>query len=77
MDAIDPRHVVALAAVVQRVVDESGDSADFNAHAWTTSWIQKPVPALGGACPAEYMGAPEGRALTESLVWRMQSGAYS
>ena len=73
----DPRHVSALAAVVQHVVDESGDPAGFDALAWTTRWLAQPLPALGWACPIEHMSTPEGRALLESLIMRMQSGAYS
>lgn len=77
MGSIDPRDVSALAALVQRVVDESGDPVGFDALAWTTRWLHHPVPASGGACPAEYMATPEGRALVETLILRMQSGAYS
>lgn len=77
MGSADPRDVSALAALVQRVVDESGDPVGFDALAWTTRWLHRPVPALGGACPVEYMATPEGRALVETLLMRMQSGAYS
>lgn len=76
MGPIDPLHVAALAAVAQRIVSESGDPAGFDAHAWTMGWIQRSVPALGGARPADYMGTAEGRALLETLILRMQSGAY-
>jgi uncharacterized protein (DUF2384 family) len=77
MGSADPRDVSALAALVQRVVDDSGDPVGFNALAWTTRWLHRPVPALGGACPAEYMATPESRSLVETLIMRMQSGAYS
>jgi uncharacterized protein (DUF2384 family) len=72
-----PRDVSALAALVQRIVDESGDPVCFDAVAWTTRWLGRPLPALGGARPAEYMATPEGRAVIETLILRMQSGAYS
>ncbi len=77
MGSADPRDVPVLVALVQRVVDDSGDPVGFNALAWTTNWLHRPVPALGGACPAEYMATPEGRALFRTLIMRMQSGAYS
>ncbi|WP_298824255.1 MbcA/ParS/Xre antitoxin family protein [uncultured Piscinibacter sp.] len=77
MGADELQYVSALAALVQRVVDESGDPAGFDALAWTRQWINEPVPALGGACPAELMGTAEGRAVVETLVMRMQSGSYS
>ncbi len=37
-------------------------------------WLRQPIPALGGACPAEYMATPDDRALVEALIMRMQSG---
>jgi hypothetical protein len=77
MDGDDFQHVHALAAVVQRIVDESGDPAGFDALAWTLGWVHVPVPALGGARPLDCMKSAEGRALVESVVLRMQSGAYS
>lgn len=49
MSTADPRDVSALAALVQRVVDESGDSTGFDALVWTTHWLHQPASALGGA----------------------------
>lgn len=69
--------MAALVALVQRVVNESGDPVGFDARAWTTRWLRRRIPALGGACPAEYMATPDGRALVKTLIKRMQSGAYS
>lgn len=77
MDPVDARDVSALAAIVQRLVNESGDPVGFDALVWTKCWLHRPAAALGGLCPAEYMTTPEGRALVEQLIMRMQSGAYS
>lgn len=77
MDPVDPQYVEALTAVVQRIVNESGDPVGFDARSWTVEWIHESVPALGGARPIDYMGTAEGRALVETLVLQMQSGAYS
>ncbi len=77
MDADDLQHMRTLAAVVRRIVDESGDPAGFDALAWTLQWVHAPVPALGGATPLDCMRSAEGRALVETLVLRLQSGAYS
>lgn len=77
MDPVDPQYVEALTAVVQRIVNESGDPVGFDARSWTVEWIHESVPALGGARPIDYMGTAEGRALVEALVLQMQSGAYS
>jgi len=69
--------VSTLATVVQRIVDESGDPSQFDALAWTKRWLDRPCAALGGARPADHMTTPQGRALVETLILRMQSGAYS
>jgi hypothetical protein len=76
MAPIQPQYVAALAAVVRRVVDESGGAEGFDVQAWTTDWFQASLPALGGSRPAEYMGTIEGRSFVAALVLRMQSGAY-
>jgi uncharacterized protein (DUF2384 family) len=77
MSLPDPNAVSALATLVERIVVESGDPLGFDALAWTRRWLDRPLPALGGARPADYMATPEGRALVEALILRMQSGAYS
>ena len=77
MDAVDPQCMEALTVVVQRIVNESGDPVGFDARAWTLEWVNEPVPALGGARPIDYMLTAEGSALVETLVHRMQTGAYS
>lgn len=74
---VDPEHLAALAAVVQRIVTESGDPTGFDAVAWTERWIRESVPALGGASPSDYMDTAEGRELVKTLILQMQSGAYS
>ena len=76
MTSPDPRQLSALALLVERIVRESGNPVGFDALTWTKGWVERPLPALGGACPADYVSTPEGMALVESLVMRMQSGAY-
>ena len=63
----DARDVAALATLVQRLVNESGNPEGFDALKWTTRWLNSPV---------SYMRTPEGRAQIEALIARMQSGAY-
>ncbi|MBK7531960.1 MbcA/ParS/Xre antitoxin family protein [Piscinibacter sp.] len=77
MNPPDPRDVAALAELVQKIVCESGDPTGFDALTWTTRWLQRPLPAFGGECPAAFMATSEGRALVATLVMRMQSGAYT
>jgi len=72
--------VVGLAKLigqVQTMVEESGDPRGFNAAHWVSDWLDSPLPALGGKCPADYMDTAEGRELVGSLLMMMQSGAYA
>lgn len=62
---------------VQTIVEESGNPVGFDAAQWTASFLLRPMPALGGKAPNEFMGTKEGQALIESLILRMQTGVYS
>ena len=76
----ESERVVGLARLigqVQTMVEESGDPTGFDAAAWTARWLNEPLPALGEAKPAEFMGTMEGQRLISNLLARTQSGAYS
>jgi putative toxin-antitoxin system antitoxin component (TIGR02293 family) len=62
---------------VQAMVEESGDPTGFDAAKWVAEWLDKPVPALDGHRPAEYMKTNEGRELVSRLLAMAQSGAYA
>lgn len=62
---------------VQRMVDESGDSTNFDAALWLAQWLAEPNPALGGVPPGQYMDTAEGFMLISDTLARMQSGAYA
>lgn len=66
-----------LVGQVQVTVEQSGDPAGFDAARWVADWLDRPSPALGGRCPAEYMDTAEGQELVSALIARMQSGAYA
>lgn len=66
-----------LVGQVQVMIEQSGDSTGFDAAKWLADWLDKPSPALGGRCPAEYMDTAEGQELVSGLIGRMQSGAYA
>lgn len=68
--------VSRLVGQAQRMVEESGNPDGFDAGAWVASWIERPVPALGGRKPAELMDTAEGQALVATVLSRAQSGAY-
>jgi len=62
--------------LVERIVQESGNPADFDAAKWTTEWLRESNAALGGRKPAEYLDSEEGCAIVRGLVLQMQSGAF-
>lgn len=66
-----------LVGQVQAMVDESGDPEGFNAAEWVAQWLEEPLPALGGQCPAELIDTAEGQAIVSNLLTRMQSGTYA
>ena len=66
-----------LVGQVQAMVDESGDPQGFNAAEWVAQWLEEPLPALGGQCPAELIDTAEGQAIVSNLLTRMQSGTYA
>lgn len=76
----DSSRVVGMAKLVgqvQAMVEESGTPAGFDSAKWVASWLEQPLPALGGKRPAEFMDTAEGQAIVSQLVARMQSGAYA
>jgi uncharacterized protein (DUF2384 family) len=66
-----------LAALVQRMVRESGNPNGFDAQAWVLGWLNEPLPALGGRPPSEVLKEPDGFERISTVLARMQSGAYS
>ncbi len=67
----------ALIGQVEVMLQESGGGQPFDAAAWVASWLQRPVPALGGRKPAEYMDSVEGQKLVAHTLAMAQSGAYA
>jgi putative toxin-antitoxin system antitoxin component (TIGR02293 family) len=62
---------------VEIMVAESGDPTGFNAAHWVAEWLERPVPALNNAKPADFMDTIEGQELVSSLLAKMRSGAYA
>ncbi len=69
--------VARLVGQVEQTVRDSGDPDGFDAARWTASWLQRSLPALGGARPGELMDTAEGREIVSGLVAQMQSGTYA
>jgi putative toxin-antitoxin system antitoxin component (TIGR02293 family) len=66
-----------LVGQVQVMVEQSGDPRGFDPAKWVADWLDRPLPALGGRCPADYMDTSEGQELIASLLAKVQSGAYA
>jgi putative toxin-antitoxin system antitoxin component (TIGR02293 family) len=62
---------------VQAIVEASGNPEGFDAAAWVGTWLDRPLPALGGQRPAELMDTAEGQAVVANMILRSQSGAYA
>ena len=77
VDADRERAIGRLAKRVQAMVEESGNPEGFGALRWTEAFLLRPIPALGGKTPNEFMETEEGQALIENSISRMQSGGYA
>jgi putative toxin-antitoxin system antitoxin component (TIGR02293 family) len=80
LSADDSERVVGMSNLigqVQTMVEQSGNAEGFDAAKWVAHWLEEPIPALGGACPANYMDTMEGQKLVSNLLATMQSGAYA
>jgi putative toxin-antitoxin system antitoxin component (TIGR02293 family) len=79
----DSEKIVGMAKLIGQVetmLEESGDPElmkDFDAARWLTHWMEEPIPALGGASPADYMDTIEGQEMISKLLATMQTGAYA
>lgn len=66
-----------LVGQVEQMVKQSGDATDFDAGRWLGEWLQRPLPALAGKKPAEFMDTMVGQNLLSKLLSQSQSGAYA
>lgn len=62
---------------VQAIVEDAGSVADFDAAVWAATWLEQPLPALGGQRPAEWMDTAEGQETVFHLLDQIGSGAYA
>lgn len=65
-----------LSGQVEVMLSQSGNGEKFDADRWVGGWLYHPLPALGGARPADYMDTIEGQELVSGLLAQSQSGAY-
>ena len=69
--------MVRLVGQVEQMALDAGSADGFDAARWVAQWIERPVPALGNAKPADFMDTAVGQGLICDLVAKMQSGAYA
>lgn len=67
----------SLTTLVQRMVEEAGDTAGFDAHLWLQEWMSQPLPALNNRCPKDVLGELGGFDLVQSTLLRIRAGAFS
>jgi putative toxin-antitoxin system antitoxin component (TIGR02293 family) len=66
-----------LVGQLEAMIQDSGDPANFDARAWMARWLTEPLPAFGGARPADLMDTMEGQGLVSAALAKIQSGAYA
>jgi len=69
--------LMRVSAKLWQLLAESGDPrevAEFNVDAWVSTWINAPLPELGGSTPAALLRNPDGQRVVETLLERMRGG---
>ncbi len=69
--------LMQLIGQVAFMVDDTGDSTNFDAARWVGEWLERPVPALGGAKPSDYMDTTTGQRLVSNLLVQSQLGVFA
>lgn len=69
--------IISLAALVQRMVEESGNPIGFDSQAWLEDWLASLVPALGNRRLLDFLNEPGGVEVVRSILLRAQDGVYS
>ena len=69
--------IARLVRQAECLVRDSGGSEDFNAAMWVAAWLDRPLPALGGKRPGEFIHTADGRTLVADLLAQQWSGAYA
>jgi len=79
-DVSDSERVLALARIIGQLVSAS-PSVDPRASIlmlrWLGSWLERPLPALGGLPPCVLMDTAEGRQLVSLTLAQMVDGSYA
>jgi putative toxin-antitoxin system antitoxin component (TIGR02293 family) len=76
----ESERVIGIARLVgqaENLVRESGGPREFDAATWVSAWLDRPLPALDGKRPGQFMDTADGRMLVADLLSQQQSGAYA
>jgi len=66
-----------LVGQLEAMIQDSGDPTNLDARAWMARWLTEPLPAFGGARPADLVDTMEGQGLVSAALAKIQSGAYA
>lgn len=72
--------VIGLSRLIGQVatmVAQSGNPEGFDAPRWVGAWLDRPLPALGGGKPGDYMDTMEGQGLVARLLDQSLTGVYA
>jgi putative toxin-antitoxin system antitoxin component (TIGR02293 family) len=68
--------IARLVGQAQSMVQESGGSQDFDGAKWVSAWLDRPLPALGGKRPGDFMDTAIGRSMVADILGQQQSSTY-
>lgn len=80
LSAEQSERVIGLERLIGQVaalVAESGNPDGFDPAHWVGEWLEQPLPALGGARPADFMDTMEGQGLVSRLLRQSQAGVFA
>jgi len=80
LSPVESERIVGFAKLVgqlEAMIQDSGDPAHFDTRTWMARWLTEPLPAFGGARPADLMDTMEGQGLISVALAQIQSGAYA
>lgn len=66
-----------LVGQVEAMVEDAGDTSEFDARTWLARWLTEPLPAFGNAKPIDFMNTMEGQTLVSQKLAQVASGAYA
>lgn len=69
--------LLRLIGQVAVMVEGSGDPKEFDAARWIGGWLERPIPALRGCRPADYMETMTGQTVVSKLLIQSQAGVFA